>query len=84
MASDPIFTHFNIGGLPSPDETPTERDCFNSLFPVFEARCASPTPKPTTPLAKRSRTDSCITDAQKKRSRKRNDGEANRKKRRKS
>lgn len=84
MALEPIFTHFNLGGLPSPDDTPTEDDCFSSSFPLFEARGESPAPKPTTPLAKRSRTDSCITDAPKKRSRKRDVEDANTKKRRQS
>lgn len=84
MALDPIFTHFNIGGLPSPDDTPTEDDCLTSLFPLFEARYESSDRKPITPLAKRLRTDSCITDAPKKRLRKRSDGEADRRKKRKS
>ncbi|KAE9970647.1 hypothetical protein BLS_004932 [Venturia inaequalis] len=83
-ALDPIFTHFNIGGLPSPDETPTGDDCLSSSFPLFETKLGLPAPKPTTPLSKRSRTDSCITDAPKKRSRMRTDGESSTKKRRKS
>lgn len=84
LGLEPIFTHFDIGDLPSPDETPTEDDCFTSSFSLFEARCELPAPKSTTPLLKRSRTDPCISDAPKKRSRKRNDGETTTKKRRKS
>ncbi|QDS72131.1 hypothetical protein FKW77_003948 [Venturia effusa] len=84
LTLDPIFTHFNTGGLPSPDETPTEEDgCLTSMFPLFEARHESLTPMPTTPSAKRSQTDSCITGAPKKRSRWSDDSEVLATKRRK-
>lgn len=83
MALDPIFTQFSIGGLPTPDTTPT-KDYMESLYPLFEARCESPRPAPVTLRTTRPRTTTTITEASKKRLRKRDEVEANIKKKRRS